>query len=35
MPALQAALEGTVYRGSDAIRAYYDEINEVFGALRF
>jgi ketosteroid isomerase-like protein len=35
MPALQAALEGTVYRGSDAIRAYYDEIYEVFGELRF
>jgi ketosteroid isomerase-like protein len=34
MPAVQAALEGTVYRGSDQIRAYYHEIYGVWDKLR-
>jgi ketosteroid isomerase-like protein len=34
IPALQAALEGTVYRGSAAIRAYYEEIYDVWEELR-
>jgi ketosteroid isomerase-like protein/gamma-glutamylcyclotransferase (GGCT)/AIG2-like uncharacterized protein YtfP len=33
VPAVQAELEGTVYRGSDAIRAYYDEVREVWEEL--
>jgi ketosteroid isomerase-like protein len=33
-PAVQAALEGTVYRGSDEIRAYYREIYGVWDKLR-
>jgi ketosteroid isomerase-like protein len=33
-PAVQAALEGTVYRGSDQIRAYYREIYGVWDKLR-
>jgi len=33
-PALQAALEGTVYRGSREIRAYYDELYGVWDELR-
>jgi len=34
IPALQAAVEGTVYRGSDQIRAYYEEMNGVWDELR-
>jgi ketosteroid isomerase-like protein len=34
VPAMQGALEGTVYRGSDEIRAYYDEIYAVWDQLR-
>lgn len=34
VPALQAAVEGTIYRGSDEIRAYYDEIYAVMEELR-
>jgi len=33
VPAMQAALEGTVYRGSDQIRAYYTEIYGVWDKL--
>jgi ketosteroid isomerase-like protein len=32
-PAVQAAVEGTVYRGSDQIRAYYEEIYSVWDKL--
>ena len=34
IPAVQAALEGTVYRGSDEIRAYYEEMHGVWDELR-
>jgi ketosteroid isomerase-like protein len=34
IPAVQAALEGTVYRGSDEIRAYYEEIYAVWDRLQ-
>jgi ketosteroid isomerase-like protein len=34
IPALQAAIEGTIYRGSDEIRAYYDEIYAIMEELR-
>jgi ketosteroid isomerase-like protein len=34
IPAMQAALEGTVYRGSEQIRAYYEEIYDVWDELR-
>jgi ketosteroid isomerase-like protein len=33
-PAVQAALEGTVYRGSDQIRGYYEEMYGVWDQLR-
>src|SRR5690349_12462235 len=34
IPAMQAALEGTVYRGSNQIRAYYTEIYGVWDKLQ-
>jgi len=34
VPAMQAALEGTVYRGTDEIRGYYEEIYSVWDGLR-
>jgi ketosteroid isomerase-like protein len=34
IPAIQAALEGTTYRGSNQIRAYYEEIFDVWRELR-
>ena len=34
IPALQAALEGTVYRGSAEIRGYYDELYELWEDFR-